>query len=64
MQKGDFGAERREGAGAVRLGDGCQGRGRRWRCSLGRMVRGGGEGAGAVPLGWMCVVGKRSLWVE
>ena len=24
----------------------------------------GGEGAGAVPLGWMCVVGKRSLWVE
>ena len=33
MQKGDFGAERREGAGAVRLGDGCQGRGRRWRCS-------------------------------
>ena len=51
MQKGDFGAE---------------GRGRRWRCSLGRMGdRGakalalfawedgarGGEGAGAVPLG-------------
>ena len=33
MQKGDFGAERREGAGAVRLGDGCQVRGRRWRCS-------------------------------
>ncbi len=24
----------------------------------------GGEGAGAVPLGWMCVVGKRSLLVE
>ena len=49
MQKGDYGAEGREGAGAV---------------PLGRMVRGGGEGAGAVPLGWMCVVGKRSLWVE
>lgn len=24
----------------------------------------GGEGAGAVPLGWMCVVGKRGLLVE
>lgn len=33
MQKGDFGAEGREGAGAVRLGGWCQGRGRRWRCS-------------------------------
>ena len=35
MQKGDFGAEGREGAGAVRLGGWCR----------------GGEGAGAVPLG-------------
>ena len=33
MQKGDFGAEGREGAGAVRLGGWCEGRGRRWRCS-------------------------------
>ena len=24
----------------------------------------GEEGAGAVPLGWMCVVGKRGLLVE
>lgn len=40
--------EGREGAGAVRLGGWCQGRGRRWRCSL----------------GWMCVVGKRGLLVE
>lgn len=24
----------------------------------------GREGAGAVPLGWMCVVGKRGLLVE
>ena len=33
MQKGEFGAEGREGAGAVRLGGWCEGRGRRWRCS-------------------------------
>ena len=64
MQKGDFGAEGREGAGAVRLGGWCEGRGRRWRCSPWEDGARGGEGAGAVPLGWMCVVGKRSLWVE
>ena len=34
------------------------------REGAGEMDAGGGEGAGAVPLGWMCVVGKRSLLVE
>ena len=48
MQKGDFGAEGREGAALF----------------AGEMGARGGEVAGAVPLGWMCVVGKRSLWVE
>ena len=35
-----------EGAGAVRLGDGCR----------------GGEGAGAVPLGDLCVLDKKVCW--
>ena len=48
VKKGDFGAEGREGAALFAGEDGAR----------------GGEGAGAVPLGWMCVVGKRSLWVE
>lgn len=34
------------------------------REGAGEMDARGGEGAGAVPLGWMCVVGKRSLLVE
>ena len=48
VKKGDFGAEGREGAALFAGEDGAR----------------GGEGAGAVHLGWMCVVGKRSLWVE
>lgn len=48
MQKGDFGAEGREGAALFAWEMGAR----------------GGEGAGAVPLGWMCVVGKRGLLVE
>ena len=42
--------EGREGAGAVRLGGWCQGRGRRWRCSLGRMVPGAGKALALFPL--------------
>ena len=38
--------ERREGAGAVRLGGWCR----------------GGEGAGAVPLGEWCVLDKKVCW--
>ena len=48
VKKGDFGAEGREGAALFAGEDGAR----------------GGEGAGAVPLGWMCVVGKRGLLVE
>ena len=64
MQKGDFGAEGREGAALFAWEDGARGGEGAGAVPLGWMVRGGGEGAGAVPLGWMCVVGKRSLWVE
>lgn len=49
--------EGREGAGAVRLGGWCQGRGRCW----GDGCR-GGEGAGAVPLGDWCVLDKKVCW--
>ena len=49
--------EGREGAGAVRLGGWCQGRGRCW----GDGCR-GGEGAGAVALGDWCVLDKKVCW--
>ncbi len=46
MQKGDFGAEGREGAALFAWEMGAR----------------GGEGAGAVPLGEWCVLDKKVCW--